>query len=188
MTLQTPKPLERLRVTATHRLIDFFSDGVEKGKIQVDPPYQRGDVWSTDQRRALVYSWLRGLPIPAVVLNRPPEDSIADNGPFYIVIDGQQRIVTAALWMAGQLSVPASWFPADQVHTTEDTEDGPYVRYTGLTKTGQLRMTNNAALACVESRLETTAQEAEIYILINGGGTPQTTQDIDNAARVAGQR
>jgi hypothetical protein len=140
----------------------------------------------------LVRSWLQGTLIPGVIINdrtspdwfrANPQDR--DDPPYaYAVIDGRQRIQTAIDWMGGKLLVPASWFPAEHVETPERTSDGSYVRYTGLTKTGQRFAENRCVLPCAAGKLATVEQEAEIYLLVNGAGTPQTQADMDRAARV----
>ncbi|TDC26878.1 DUF262 domain-containing protein [Micromonospora sp. 15K316] len=195
MTRQTTAPLEHLSLNATNRFADFFVRNVQRGTMLLDPPYQRGDVWTDSQRMGLVRSWLMGIPVPAVVINdrSGPAWARANPGYFdgdgtpavYAVIDGKQRILCAAAWLGGDLLVPASWFPADHVDTAEDTDDGSYVRFTGLTIVGQRFAENRCVLPCAEGRLATVHQEAEVYLLVNGGGTPQTSADMKNAARVA---
>lgn len=196
MTRQTTAPLEHVSLNATNRFADFYVRSVQRGTMLLDPPYQRGDVWTDDQRMGLVRSWLMGIPIPAVVINDRSSPSWAHANPgyfdgdgtpaIYAVIDGKQRIpLTAAAWLGGDLLVPASWFPADHVDTTEDTDDGPYVRFTGLTRVGQRFAEYRRILPCAEGRLGTVSQEAEVYLLVNGAGTPQTSADMANAARVA---
>jgi hypothetical protein len=101
----------------------------------------------------------------------------------YAVVDGRQRLETALAWQDGQLAVPASWLPADWIHTTGDTDDGPYVRVTGLhdpRRVGRLM-----DLPCVPARVSTVAAEAALYLLVNGTGTPQSTVDLARAAAVA---
>jgi hypothetical protein len=193
MTRQTAAPLFHMSLNATNRFADFFVRSVDCGDMLLDTPYQRGDVWSSEQRMALVRSWLMGLPIPAVIINdrtspdwnrANPQDRDG-NGYAYAVIDGKQRILAAIAWFAGDLAVPASWFPAAHVETTEPTDDGPHVRFTGLTRVGQRFAEDRCVLPCAEGRLATVTQEAEVYMLVNGGGTPQTADDMANAARIA---
>lgn len=193
MTRQTAQPLQHLSLGATNRFADFFVRSVERGDMDINTPYQRGDVWTTDQRVALVRSWMMGLLIPAVIINdrtspdwyrANPEDRDR-SAPAYAVIDGRQRIVTAIEWLGGGLAVPASWFPPEHVEVTEDTDDGPYVRYTGLTRVGQRFAENRCVLPCSEGRLATVRQEAEVFLLVNGGGTPQSDDDMARAARIA---
>lgn len=59
------------------------------------PTYQRGDVWKSGDRQALIESILRGVPLPSIILLRtgastPPE-----------VVDGKQRL-TAIFRFVGQ--------------------------------------------------------------------------------------
>jgi hypothetical protein len=194
MTRQTTEPLEHFSLNVTNRFIEFYVTNVEEGHILLDAPYQRGDVWTEDQRIALVCSWLRGVPVPAVIVNdrtspwwtAKGRKLTPDDEYFYAVIDGKQRILTAVAWLAGDFAVPATWFPPEFVDTTEDTDDGPYVRFTGLTKTGQRFAESRTVLPCAEGKLATVEEEALVYLLINGGGTPQTDADMTNAAKVAG--
>jgi hypothetical protein len=191
MTRQTTTPLEHISLGATNRFVEFFVRTVERGDMTLDAPYQRGDVWTRDQQIALVRSWLMGLPVPAVIINDRTSpwwnqaNPDAELGPVYAVIDGKQRILAGIAWLSGELAVPASWFPPEHVETTEATGDGPYVRFTGLTRVGQRFAENRAVLPCAEGKLSTVQEEAEVYLLVNGGGTPQTAADMENAAKVA---
>jgi len=57
----------------------------------LDPPFQRGAVWTQDQKVAWIETMLRGLGLPAIFVNQFPEEH-----PTYafreVVIDGQQRL------------------------------------------------------------------------------------------------
>jgi hypothetical protein len=193
MTYQTASPLEHRSLGATNRFADFFVRNVQRGDMLLDPPYQRGDVWNNEQRMGLVRSWLQGVPIPAVIINdrcsptwfaANPHDR--DDPPYsYAVIDGRQRIQTAVDWLGGELLVPASWFPAEHVAAKSWTSDGPYVRYTDLTQVGQRFAESRCVLPCAEGKCATVEEEAEIYLLVNGAGTPQTDADMARADRVA---
>ncbi|MFW3477371.1 hypothetical protein [Streptomyces microflavus] len=88
--------------------------------------------------------------------------------PMYACIDGQQRISTAIDWFEDQFAVPASWFDADDVTAAEDTADGPYVRWSGLTLPRQRHFANRALLAVAAARVATIQEEAAIYLLVNG--------------------
>lgn len=192
MTLQTDRPLTHAGLSLTNRLADFFFHNHLKGRILLDPPYQRGSIWTVDQRRALIYSWLTGTPIPAVVINnrrgagwyRGQSFEPGRLPPMYAVVDGRQRIEAAIEWYTGRLAVPASWFQPTYVVSATDTDDGPYVTFNGLSEIGQ-RMTENFALPCAEGQLLTLKAEADLYLLVNGGGTPQTAEDMRRAADVA---
>lgn len=190
MTRQTPRPLERLPLNTGNHPITQLARAVERGGLLLDPEYQRGDVWSTDQRIALVYSLLVGATIPSITIGsrahpqwtgRPVP---SDGRGWRVVIDGRQRLTTIVMWLRGDFAVPASWFPADEVVTVEDTDDGPYVRYSGLTERGQDR-SERGALLIVEGEFNSVAEEASVYVLLNGGGTPQTAADMARARSIA---
>ncbi|MFE6274073.1 DUF262 domain-containing protein [Streptomyces goshikiensis] len=195
MSRQTPLPLEHRNLRTSDRSpLDIAAGLRGVPELDLDPPYQRGDVWTADQRIALVRSWLTGTPTGVVILNdRTTAQWLKASGydpaergePLYAVIDGRQRITTARLWADGELAVPASWFLPGDVAVTEATEDGPYVRFTGLTDAGRLKFGNRAHLAVATAKAATVAEEAAVYGLVNGGGTPQTPADLANAADVA---
>jgi hypothetical protein len=195
LSRQTRRPLEHHNLRTSDRspreIATSFRDTFG---LDLNPEYQRGDVWTEDQRVALIRSWLTGTPTGVVIFNdrTTPEWKQAngydptDRGePMYACIDGKQRITTAYMWYDDALAVPASWFPADVVTSTENTEDGPYVRISGLTKSARLKFANRAHLSIAMAKVATVADEAEIYLLVNGGGTPQSEADMGNAARVA---
>ena len=192
MTRQTTAPLVHLGLSASNRQASEIARSFRDAfGLDLNPPYQRGRVWTTDQKIALIRAWLTGVPTGVVILNdRSTEEWLNANGrdetaPMYACIDGQQRITTAYEWFGNELAVPASWFAAGDVIATEDTDDGPYVRQSGLALPRRRLFANRAHLQVAEACVATVQEEAAIYLLVNGGGTPQTDADMDNAARVA---
>ncbi|WP_439681519.1 DUF262 domain-containing protein [Embleya sp. MST-111070] len=198
MTRQTSSPLAHLSLAASARQASEMASSFRHSfGLDLDPPYQRGRVWTTDQKIALIRSWLTGTPTGVVILNDRTtfdwkeangNDPTENGGAMYACIDGQQRISTAYEWFDGELAVPASWFDSRDVTTTAATDDGPYVRYTGLSAPRQRQFKNRAHLQVAVAAVPTVEEEAAIYLLVNGGGTPQNDTDMENAARVAGRR
>jgi hypothetical protein len=193
-TRQTATPLDHIGLNVTNRSAREVARMVLDGYLTLDAPYQRGSVWTEDQRIGLIRSWLSGIPIPTILVNdrgtwrwqeQNDGEDVRASGYVYAAIDGKQRIETAIAWFGDDLAVPRSWFPAEDVEFSEDTEDGPYVRYTGLTGPAQRHMAFSAHLPLGEAKLSSIQAEAEVYLLVNGGGTPQTEADMSNAARVA---
>lgn len=78
--------------------IQEFADKARKGRLNLSPTYQRGDVWPTSLSQRLIESILRGIPLPSVILLRPQND--AGTGE-YEVVDGKQRL-TSILRFIGQ--------------------------------------------------------------------------------------
>lgn len=188
MTYQTNEPVHELRMSVSGRSWGELIHWVQEGDATYDLPYQRGAVWTYEQRIMLIFSMLSGTPIPALIVNVRPEemwfDAAGQQLPIYAVIDGQQRITAVRMFMENALPVPASWFPVEYVGTVEETGDGPYVRYSGLTRPCQRRFESNVA-PVAEARLTSVAEEAAVYLRVNGSGTPQSAEDLDRAARVA---
>lgn len=192
MTRQTTEPLHHTTMFASARPAREMARLFHDGEGDLNPSYQRGTVWTEDQRINLVKSWLLGVPVPTIVINdrihAAWKNSDSEDGYYYGVIDGKQRIETAIAWFFGDLAVPASWFPADHIDTTTLTDDGPYVRYRDLTTPAQRYTANRFMLPAVEARVNSIQDEAALYLLLNGEGTAQTEADMANAARVAGTR
>lgn len=195
MTRQTSAPLVHINLSAENQRAQGLADMVtDMGWLDLNPPYQRASVWTEDQRIALVRSWLTGVPVPAVILNDRTSRAFArthgDPGDkFLVCVDGKQRIETAIAWFTGALAVPASWFEPERITdgAGQDTADGRYVTFTDLTPAGQRLMSNRAALPSVRAQVGSIAEEADLYLLVNGGGTPQTEDDLTNAARHASE-
>lgn len=185
MTLQTSAPIARRTLPVSNRQAREIARLREYG-LALDPPYQRGSVWTEGQQVALVRSWLAGVPVPAVTINDRRGGRFAEED-TYAVIDGKQRIETAIAWFEGDLGVPASWFEAEDVETTYSTDDGPYVRYSGLTAGGQRHVAFSAMLPVIEVSVGTVEEEAALYVLLERSGTPQTEEDVTRAVSVAEQ-
>lgn len=138
VTYQTTEPVTDLRMEISGRSLGEIVRWIQEGDATYDLPYQRGAVWTDEQRIMLILSTLSGTPIPALIINDRPQRMWfdADGGrlPIYAVIDGKQRLTTWRMFKENQLPVPASWFDPAEVEATEDTDDGPYVRYSGLTR------------------------------------------------------
>lgn len=79
-------------------------------KLNLAPSYQRGDVWRTGDRQALIESILRGIPLPSVILLRTGASTPHE------VVDGKQRL-TAILRFVGMHPVAlAKVAEADKLH------------------------------------------------------------------------
>lgn len=62
-------------------LVNYYKRGI----LNLNPPWQRGDVWSPKKKKAVIESILLNIPLPAIILHT------LDNGKIE-VIDGQQRL------------------------------------------------------------------------------------------------
>ena len=196
MTRQTLEPVDYINLSATNQSVRQLVNTIDDDLLDLAPPYQRPDVWTYDQRVALIYTLTRGLtPGIIVIANRDNEawrkehrvrDVTSQGYLLEAVIDGRQRLTTARLWLHSELLVPASWFSPEHVERTEETEDGPYLRFNGLSKNGQRKWTNRAFFPTAKTDVAKDLKaEADLYLLLNGGGTPQAEADMQRARDVA---
>jgi hypothetical protein len=158
---------------------------VLEGDLNLNAPYQRGNVWTQEQRVNLLRSLLLGVPVAAIVLNRRGSNTAwteSGDQPYYVAIDGKQRLTTGLMWFGGDLAIPTDWLraeflPADFCEST--------VTFKNLVRAGQLWMARNFVIPIAEAQLPSVAAEAEVYGLINAAGTPQTEEDLARARALA---
>lgn len=72
-----------------HTISDFFKLRIPY--IELNPPYQREEVWDNARQKQLITSIIEGIPIGSIILN---DQGIDDEDKEYIVIDGKQRVST----------------------------------------------------------------------------------------------
>ena len=75
--------------------INDFSGKASRNLLNLNPSYQRGDVWPTSDAQKLIESILRGIPLPSIILLKP-------NGTLqsrYEVVDGKQRLTSILRFM-----------------------------------------------------------------------------------------
>lgn len=66
-----------------------------KNNINLDPEFQRREVWSVERKSKFIESLIIGIPVPQIVLAENLEQSGR-----YIVIDGKQRLLTLCQFTA----------------------------------------------------------------------------------------
>lgn len=199
--------LPELRLTPHTFQIEHFlhrtTDQPDRGDpFILDAPYQRGSVWTLDQRQALIKSILMGVPFGSVIIARTAE--------HYRVIDGKQRIETIRKFADGDFQVPTHWFLDEDIVVKNASG---WVASTELSDRAMRRLLHHvfpslefdSTLEWIEdpehpeavrrqSRWytrdrtpeEALGAEAVVYMLINGAGTAQTGDDLGRARTIAG--
>lgn len=74
-----------------NRVIDWLITERENGGLLIDPPFQRGSVWTEAQRVAWIETIIDDLPRPPLFLNHGDYEAGA-YGDKLVVIDGRQRL------------------------------------------------------------------------------------------------
>lgn len=171
--------LKRLDSRSSSRSLGWFV--TDQDEIDVNPSYQRGSVWGVERQRALIKSLLSEYPVPAIIVNDrygarfshegyTPEECLA-----YVVIDGKQRITAMRDFVAGNFTVPAEWYPEDQI--LEEARGKGEVTYPELTVAGQ-RFFRQQNIPVCEAKVSTLAEEEEIFDTINNAGLAQGDSDF----------
>ena len=75
--------------------LDTLAQYVKNKDIEVQPGFQRKEVWDKNKASKLIESFLFGYPVPNILLGRP------QNGDKMEVIDGQQRILAISGFLRG---------------------------------------------------------------------------------------
>ena len=71
---------------------------LEKGKIVIQPDFQRNQVWNNTQKSKFIESILLNFPLPPIYLNETKEAQ-------YIVIDGLQRTTALRQFYSGKITL-----------------------------------------------------------------------------------
>ncbi len=77
----------------TWRIYDF-KHHANADALDLNPSYQRGNVWSDKESSELIDSVLRGIPLPSIILNQRKDEETLE------IVDGKQRL-TAILRFIG---------------------------------------------------------------------------------------
>jgi Protein of unknown function DUF262 len=155
-------------------------------KLNLNPPYQRGAVWTDEQKRDAILSLLQGIPLGNIFVNH------SDKKHYTVrpsVVDGQQRILALTGFFKGEFTVPTSWFD-----DREQNPDNPLVpldyeedeiTYGQLTRLAQMDF-RQRKIAVSESNVQSIEEEARIFNLVNFHGTAMTEEDAARARDIAG--
>lgn len=75
-----------IRTSVTAESVDTLVNMYRRGRLNLNPPWQRGEVWSPKKKKAVIESLMLGIPLPAIILHKNSETGMHE------VIDGQQRL------------------------------------------------------------------------------------------------
>lgn len=170
--------LKRLDSNSSSRTIGWFVSDQED--IILDPPYQRGVVWGEQRQRAFIKSLLSEYPVPAIIVNDRFGAKFSHPGYSrdecwsHVVIDGKQRITSMREFTAGNLTVPAEWYPNEQI--LAEAQGKTDITYLELTTAGQ-RFFRQRSIPVCEAKVATLDEEAEIFDTINTAGLLQGETD-----------
>jgi hypothetical protein len=98
-----------MRLERTDLELEVLMRRIEVDEIDLQPDFQRGEVWNVPRKRRLIDTILRGWYVPAIHLIRDP-----DTGKD-LVLDGQQRLAAIREFFDGSLKVDGRLSPDDDL-------------------------------------------------------------------------
>ena len=99
-------------VTATADVVSI--NELTTSDLNLTPSYQRGDVWTTNDRQALIESVLRGIPLPSIILRE-----VGPSDP-HEVVDGKQRLTGLLRFVGSHPAALEKVKAADARHPAND--------------------------------------------------------------------
>lgn len=183
-------PLAEIHLSSLRYTAMNFTEGSIADKYDLNPPYQRGAVWTEQQRHDLMQSLISGIPIGAVITNQrsyttSENERVFGSPHIYAVIDGKQRIETIQAFHRDEFAVPADWWSDRAIDPSRVSADGT-VTYSALSDYGQ-RTFDMLPIPTEVAQVRSLRAEAMIFRLVNTGGTEQTEGDIARAASIEGK-
>lgn len=104
-----------MKCTTSDLEIETIYNRIINGDINLQPDFQRGEVWTDQKRRKLIDSILRGWKIPPIhVVSRDNESGIDE------ILDGQQRLVAIKEFINNKFTVDGQIEPFEKKIQTYD--------------------------------------------------------------------
>lgn len=154
--------MRRVGHSGSSRQWSWLLNSVENGEIVI-PEWQRGRVWTDEQKVAWCGYVLSRMPLPAVWIRQVNTGAgqIRDE-----LLDGQQRVSALIAWAAGEIPGVLPW-------------DGREVWCRGDM---ERRWLNRIVTPCLELPATTSDADAVVlYLSLNTKGTPHTDADLNKA-------
>jgi len=160
---------------------DFTLQGISTMWQEKDitiPEFQREFVWSIKQSSLLIESFLLGLPVPPVFFYIDDENK-------NLVIDGQQRILSAIFYFDGYFGSENLQGRKQVFRLKGLSEDSPFHNkaFSELPDPDQRKLRNAVLRAINIRQVSPTGQNTSIYHIferLNTGGTALKPQEIRN--------
>lgn len=156
-----------------------FTLEVLHGKWEADdiviPKFQRDFVWNQVQASKLIESFLVGLPIPAVFLYREK------NSEKHLVIDGQQRLLSAFYYFEG-IFEPLGSRRIFNLRGLSKASAFYEKKFEDLLEAEQRRLKNSVLRAFIVQQIDPNDDTSMYHIFerLNTGGTLLANQEIRN--------
>lgn len=150
--------------------LELYSQKIDSGEIRI-PDFQRKYVWPIKKASKLIESFLLGLPVPQVFLFQEAERR------DLLVVDGQQRLLTAHFFLRGILEDKQTPF---RLRGVKQKWEGK--TFGDLDEGDKRRLKNYILRATIFEQIDPADNKSvyEIFERLNTGGMPLTEQEVRN--------
>jgi len=170
MTLKIERIGSRVYQQPMGMLVDSYIIRAEKDSSDpsraepwvLDPPFQRGSVWTLKQKRAWIETLLHGFSVPSIFVNQFPNEH-PEYGFRDVVIDGQQRLRATAEFMQDKFKVRGETYGEQSIV---------------FKRLWVMGGTNAPVVMC---KFKTLKECAELYVKLLQAGTAHTPTEVKKA-------
>jgi hypothetical protein len=146
------------------------------GNLDLNPDFQRGHVWTTQQRIAFMEFFLRGGMTGRVIYLNCPNWGTFEHIPKggyrdFVIVDGLQRLTTLLMFVRGQLPVFGGVYVLPAGTDPEPGKEYFTEPMRMMGASGNLKININ--------NLKTKDAVLRWYLEMNEGGTPHTRAELD---------
>jgi uncharacterized protein DUF262 len=151
-------------------------------RYSVNRRYQRKLVWTVEEKRALVDSILRDLPIPMVLV----AEIAGPDAAGFELIDGMQRLNAIFSYIENEFGLDGAYFDLEALADTKDRRDRDELsQLTPVLSRELSRKIANYVLPISIFRAPGVDQIDEVFRRINSGGRTLTGQELRQAGSTA---
>ncbi|MXP48206.1 DUF262 domain-containing protein [Altererythrobacter luteolus] len=145
--------------------ISDIRDWSDAGRLELQPDFQRREVWAMTAKVMLIDSILSDIPLPKVFLSKV----MRDGSTYRIVIDGQQRISTILDYLRDSFALDAPYSGPNEGKKFSQLDEETQAKIL------QYRIDFN------EATNPTDRETRDVYMRVNKYTTPLTKQELRRA-------
>ena len=132
---------------------------LEECEADMDPDFQRGHVWTPEQRTKYIEFCLHGgQGASDIYWNSPGWNDRGDSGPV-VIVDGKQRVTAVRMFLRDEVPI----FGSNVFSDYEDT---------------LFSLLRNCNFRFHVNDLKTRSEVIEWYLELNAAGTPHTSEEL----------
>lgn len=157
-------PNAQIRISRDQFSLRELKFEVDQKKLQLDPDFQRSEVWNSKQQYELIESILMGIPLPVIYLFQDEKSNLQ-------IVDGRQRITAIKDYLDNKFALKdlkiLTAFNGKKFNDLDDAARSSVERY-------QMQ-------AYVIQPPTPEQVKYDIFDRVNRGGTPLNNQEMRNA-------